>query len=362
VPFTVTRLALHDFRNYEDLSLTPGSSLTILLGPNGVGKTNVIEAIELLTEGESFRRPAWSDTVRWGAASAELVLEAEDGERRREVRLSVAEPGRRSYSVNGKKKRSVSEVAGTIPCVVFTPDDLRIIKDSAERRRAAVDDIGVQLSRTYGRLRNEYEQVVRQRNALLKEDRVPKDIMSSWDERLVTLGALLVTHRRGLTERIAAEAKVIHARLTDQGELDVRYVPSWERDGVDASSDDPRSALEAHLIQKASDETARRTTLVGPHRDEVSFSLGGKDARLFASQGQQRTVALAFKLAEVAVVTEVSGSRPLLLLDDVMSELDESRRATLATLVGEATQTFVTTTNLGYFTPELIERATVIEL
>lgn len=359
--FSITRLEVTDFRNYERFELNPDPGLTVLVGPNATGKTNLIEAVELVTEADSFRRPPWNEIVRWGTDRATVKLEASDGERRHDIEMTVTPNGRRSYKVGGKPRKAITEVRGTIPCVVFTPDDLRIVKDSAEKRRAVLDGIGTQLSSTYGRLKTEYERVVRQRNALLKQEAVDEDALAPWDERLVSLGARLYTHRRSLFDKVDEATRSIHAAIADDGPLGSRYIPSWERDGIPAS-DDPAAALETHLAEKRAEERGRGITLCGPHRDEIEFTLNGRNARSYASQGQQRTIALALKLAEVTVVEAVSGARPVLLLDDVMSELDETRRHTLTSLVGEKTQTIMTTTDLSHFSAELIERARVVKL
>lgn len=352
---------MKDFRNYEAFDFEPAEGLTILVGPNAVGKTNLIEAVQLLTETTSFRNPTWAEVVKWGAEAARLSLHAEDDERRHDVILSVTAAGRRSYSLNGKTKRASAGVAGLIPCVLFTPEDLRIVKDSAEKRRAALDSIGTQLSGTYGRLKSEYDRVVRQRNVLLKQETVDDDLLAPWDERLISLGAKLTQHRMSLFDRLKHKAAATYAELADEC-MESAYLPSWARDGLGDPEESASEALEKHLLAKRREERARGVTLTGPHRDEVVFSLGGKNARAFASQGQQRTIALALKLAEVAVVQEVSGARPLLLLDDVMSELDEKRRHALTALVGESAQTIITTTNLDYFESGMLDSATVVRL
>jgi len=361
VSFTIQQLSVRDFRGYKDYVLPLDPNLTILVGQNAIGKTNLIEAIQLLTEGESFRRPSWAETVRWGSEKAILGLHAEDGSRRYDAELLITKAGRRTYKINNKSKRSSAGVAGTIPCVLFTPEDLRIVKDSAERRRAALDGIGVQLSPTYGRLKIDYDRVVRQRNALLKQEGVDETDLAPWDERLVVLGAKLTRHRRRLFTRIQAEASSVYAKLAAES-LSARYVPSWDKDGLALSDETEEGALWIHMNQKKREEMVRGTTLVGPHRDDISFELDGKNARAFASQGQQRTISLTWKLSEVAVIRDVSGLRPILLLDDVMSELDESRRHALTRLVGESAQTVMTTTNLDYFDPELIANAQVVKL
>jgi DNA replication and repair protein RecF len=363
VSFTVESIRAHRFRSYTELVLELNEGLTILAGPNAAGKTNIIEALQLLTSGESFRNPQWIDLVHKGSSSASLHLSAREGERLHEVDLEVGESGRRTYKINGKMKRAAGDLAGTIPCVVFTPEDLRIVKDSPARRRDELDGLGRQLSGTYARLKFEYDRVVRQRNTLLRQGDAADDDLSPWDERLVSLGARLHSHRRALFEKVLEAAAKRYSEFADDGPLEGRYIPSWNRDRpAEDEILDPAAAIEESLRRGRSAERARGVTLVGPHRDDITFILQGHDARIFASQGQQRSIALALKAGEVAVVESVSGARPLLLLDDVMSELDESRRTALAGVVGEMTQTIITTTNLGYFTPEFVDHSKVVLL
>lgn len=362
VGLKVTRVHVREFRNYQEFVLEPDPSLTVLVGPNAVGKTNLMEAIQLLTEASSFRNPAWGDTVRQGQPVAHLSLDAEGEGRRLQTGLEITAAGRRTYRVNGKVRRAVSQVAGVLPCVMFTPDDLRLLKDSADRRRGALDSLGSQLSPTYARLKVDYDRVLRQRNAALKATDTGAPDMDSWTEQLVGLGARLTDSRRRLFGKVEKALERIYPELTAGQPIACRYVPSWERDGVDGGTADSAEALGRHLAARKEAEAARRQTLSGPHRDEMVFEIEGRDARTFASQGQQRTIALAWKLAEVEVVSEVAAQRPVLLLDDVMSELDEQRRHALAAFAGDAAQTFMTTTNLGYFEPELLGRAKVVSL
>ncbi len=358
----VTRLALQGFRSYESLVLEPDEHLTILVGPNAAGKTNIIEAIQLVTAGDSFRRPQWSDLVRWGAEEGAVLLRAEGDGRVLETAMTVSSAGRRVYRVNGKVRRRMAEIAGIIPCVVFTPDDLRLVKDSADRRRAAIDGVGDQLSPAYMGVRLDYERIVRQRNALLKETHADEDVLAALTGRLVSEGVAFMGHRRRLFDRIAEKMSEIYETLSEGEKLSAMYVPSWARSSQKPEEGSARELMEEQLAARASEEQARGLTLVGPHRDEVVFTVDGHDARTYASQGQTRTIALAWKLAEVAVITEISGQAPVLLLDDVMSELDQARRHALAAFVGEAAQTFVTTTNLGYFEEDLVARAKVVRV
>jgi len=362
VGLSITQVAVSNFRSYESFLLKPDRSLTVLAGPNAAGKTNLIEAIQLLTAADSFRKPGWGETIKTGAPEAVLSLEAKGDNRKLEIGLTISSSGRRSYMVNGKSRRSVNQVAGVLPCVVFTPDDLRMVKDAAERRRSALDSLGSQLSPTYARLKSEYEKTLRHRNALLREGVTDTENLAPWSERLAVVGGSLVNHRMRLFDRMSRAMGLIYPRLTDDGLLEATYVPSWERDGFEADGISPEDAIRGHMEGKLTAELSRRSSVSGPHRDEIVFRINGSDARVYASQGQQRTIALAWKLAEVEVISDIAAQPPILLLDDVMSELDERRRHALTALVGSVTQTVMTTTNLGYFEEGLLERAKVVAL
>ena len=358
----ITRIELTDFRNYASFVLEPDQRLTVLVGPNAVGKTNVMEAIELVTEADSFRKPGWSDLIRDGRERAVVTLHAEGQDGRHTDVSLVVENNRRAYRVNGSPRRTVADVAGTVPAVVFTPDDLRMVKDSADKRRVAIDSLGTQISKAYGTVKAEYDRIVRQRNALLKERETRAFELDPWTERLIDVGAALTAHRIRLFERLAPHVADVYAALSAGEELGIDYVPSWGGEQANGAAEEIAAAMERSLAEREPEERARRTTLVGPHRDDIRFTAGGREARAFASQGQQRTIALAWKLAEIQAVEDITQTTPVLLLDDVMSELDESRRHALASFVGGRAQTFVTTTNLGYFDPGLIENATVVML
>jgi DNA replication and repair protein RecF len=358
----ITRLDLTDFRNYDRMTIEPSPGLTIVVGPNAVGKTNIIEAVQLVTAARSFRRPDPCELVRWGTTEARVSMRAEDSPRLLEIQLDVDDQGHRTYLVNGQPRRRHSEVAGLLPSVVFTPDDLGLVKGPAERRRASIDDLGEQLSATYGALRRDYGRAVRQRNALLR-DGTGGEPATVWDEQVATLGARFVIHRTGLLERLMAQASLRYAEMSAGETLGYEYK---DRCGLEECGsrdvDDVAACIREQMTRRRSDERRRMVTLAGPHRDDIVIEIDGKDARVFASQGQQRTVALAWKLAEVAVVEEVLRRKPVLLLDDVMSELDAERRAALSEVVSSEIQTIMTTTNTGYFTDEMLDRSLVVPI
>jgi DNA replication and repair protein RecF len=361
----ISRLELRDFRSYHEWTIEPDSALTVFAGPNAVGKTNIIEAIQVIATGSSFRGPRWEDVVRWGEERATISMVADGEGSHAEVDLTIDASGTRAWRVGGVNRRRAAEATRIVPVVTFTPDDLALVKGPAEQRRSTLDALGEQLSATYGALRRDYTKVIRQRNALLR-DEGPQAALEPWDTQLVALGARLHVHRRRLARRILDAVAPIYVHLAGGESLDVRMCDGCGikqgdlNDEVETSG--VEAAIQAELDRRRSDERARKVSLVGPHRDDVTFLINGRDARSYASQGQQRTISLAWKWAEVVVVTAVLSRTPVLLLDDVMSELDEARRGALTDLVQREVQTFVTTTTTGYFDPTLLRRAQVVTL
>jgi DNA replication and repair protein RecF len=361
----IDHLQLEDFRNYGHKELDPHGAITILVGPNAAGKTNLVEAIQTVTTTESFRRPRWDELVRWGRPGAEVRLAASGASSAAELRLTVDASGKREFFVNGSRKRRTSDVTGIVPCIVFTPDDLLMVKGSADRRRSALDAAAGQIWPTFRSARREYAKVLRQRNALMKEEGAGEQA-AAWDERLVELGSKVTAYRCRLLASLEPELSDAHERLAGGQSLELEYA---DRTGLDPGAwrEAPgatavEEAFRAELSRRRPDEAARRVSLVGPHRDDVVFLIEGRDARAFGSQGQQRTVALAWKMSEIAVVRGTTGRSPVLLLDDVMSELDEARRRSLLDTVVSDIQTIITTTNIGYFDEPTLAAAEVVRL
>jgi DNA replication and repair protein RecF len=364
-------LQLSQFRNHPYFSLPKPGRLIIIVGRNASGKTNIIEALQLLSMLESFRNPPWNNVVTKGEAQTTIEAVFLQNDRVLEIRMDV-EKGRRSYSLNGKKKNR-AELAGLIPAVIFIPDDLALVKDSPEVRRKLIDDIGQQLSPTYLNILNDYQKIVRQRTAVLKEQKENgfcSLILESWDESLLNLGALLFTHRIKLYKRLVDKAAELYQQFSKSEVLTSNYIPSFSRLGIFYNTeelvclkkDEVRDLLKRTLELVRDEEWGRLKTLVGPHRDEIVFFIDSCDVRQFGSQGQQRSVALTLKLAQVALVEEISGNQPLLLLDDVMSELDEVRRSALIQAIDGQIQTIITTTDLSCFNDALLENAQIIRL
>ena len=364
----VRSLRFHQFRSYPDIQLDDIGRLVVFTGPNAAGKTNLVEGIQLLTALDSFRSPKTEQLITWGEDQAFLSLVLEDGERHLDIGLALDSRGRH-YRLNGKQ-RPRQDLQGILPAVMFSPDDLQLVKGAPELRRSAMDALGVQVSRNYLSVKRDYEKLLRQKNRLLKEEVAPT-YLASVNEVLVKIGGQLLRYRlrilRGLRELLPER----HAAITGADDVvSIEYYPSFNDDPMSEESiqslENNREAVEEALYraiqQRSEEESARKMSLVGPHRDKPVFTLNGRPALDFASQGQQRSVAIAYKLAELQLIEQITHSKPILLLDDVMSELDSTRRDTLSRYVNETAQTFITTTNLDYFTPEFLTDAQVVTL
>ena len=246
-----------------------------------------------------------------------------------------------------------------------------MVKRSARVRRAALDTFGMQLNEQYAKLVGTYERIVEQRNSLLKERWCTREVLGAWNDSLVQAGSSLLVHRISLLDRLRVHLVDAYEAIAPGEHLEVTYSSTvgaiaGEQDGCPLTRDEllvrARDLFCAALDERADEELARGVTLVGPHRDEIAFSIDGRDARSFASQGQQRSLVLAWKVAEVEVTRDILGRPPLLLLDDVMSELDADRRASFLRFIQDGIQTVITTTNLGYFSDDVLQRAKVVKI
>lgn len=362
----IKSIAFRNFRNYKTFDLTDLGPLTILVGPNAVGKTNVIEGIQLLTALTSFRHPTIHQIIHDHESYARLDIGVKGGARDLELSLNV-EQGKKYYMLNGKSKHT-TDLKGLVPSVTFTPDDLHLVKGSSSVKRDALDILGSQLSANHYVIKRDYEKVVRYKNRLLR-DEASDDLIESINETLITCGAQLSWYRSALFEKMIPMIRSYYTEITGGHEtMDACYIPSWEHHDPTQvvtytyTRDEAREATTTALDDYRDEERARRRSLIGPHHDHVEFFIEGKNVALYGSQGQQRSIVLAFKLAEVSVIQNILHQKPILLLDDVMSELDVTRRDSLMSFIEGDIQTFITTTNLSYFNDDILARARVVNL
>lgn len=363
---TITHISFLNFRSYETFDLAAVGPLTVLVGPNAAGKTNIIEGIQLLTAQTSFRNPSVGQLIHSDSLFGRLEADVSDGNRQLNLQVQLTEKNKK-YLVNGKPKRT-ADMKGIIPSVTFTPDDLEIVKGPMSIRREALDALGSQLSANHYLIHRDYERVLRHKNRLLK-DEASSILLQSINETLVTCGAQLSCYRSALFEKLAQSMSDYYFEITGGREkLEACYIPSWmpfDSTKIMTYSfgrDVARELLTKALNANITDERARHRALFGPHADKIEFFIDGKNASIFGSQGQQRSIVLAFKLAEATLIQTILHQKPILLLDDVMSELDARRRRALITFIAGDIQTFITTTNLTYFDADLLSTARIVEL
>jgi DNA replication and repair protein RecF len=344
----LTHLALSNVRNYAQLDLEPSPGLNVFVGANAQGKSNLLEAIAMLGTGKSFRTNRDADIVREGLELA--VVRGEADVRAGSINLAcVVTKGvrgtRKTYTVNGRDVRYASFL-GKIRVVTFVPSDLQLATGAPTLRRAFLNVALAQDNPQYYRDFARYRKALQQKNAILRDSAsLDPELLAIYEQTLIESGTQLMLARNHFMTAIAQEARVAHARFTGGIErFDVTYEPNvpFEAPTADAVA----AALTARFRGVADAERARRSAIAGPHRDDLRFTLDGHSLEAFGSQGQQRTAVLALKVAEYAVMRERASESPLLLLDDVLSELDEDRAAAFLAGVGDYEQAFVTATHL----------------
>jgi DNA replication and repair protein RecF len=367
----LTHLTLHNFRNYVrlDLDLLPG--VVLLQGDNAQGKTNLLEAIYYMATSRSPHGGADRELVNWLAVEQEplpyarLVGQVVRGEREITVEITLTQQVnsetryRKQIRLNGVAKRAM-DLLGQLNVVLFLPEDIAVVTGPPSHRRRYLDAMLCQIDPPYCRALSRYNQIVTQRNALLRDLRDrggDPGQLAFWDERLVEHGACLVSRRWKTLLALDQLAHALHSQITDGKEqLHLRYVPSVEMDGP-AGTGAVLEAFQTQIRGLRQREIASGMTLVGPHRDEVRFFVTSVDVGVYGSRGQQRTTALALKLAEVDLMHTETGEHPVLLLDDVLSELDEHRRHFLVRALEDGVeQTIITTSDLHAVPKDLLER------
>lgn len=323
----VHKLELVDFRSYERLDLALTDGLTAIIGPNGVGKTNVVEALGLLATLKSFRGAPTESLIRRGANTAVVRAVGERDGRSVSIDLELGR-GRTRAQVNQQRLQRGRDLLGALRVTVFAPDDLALVKEGPALRRDFLDDLIVSLDPSADRVLRDIDKIVKQRNALLRQangrlDESAEATLDVWDLKLAAAGEHLTIRRENTLGSLMPGVATAYDELAGEAsDVTAFYERSWE-------TDDLAAGLEVARMH----DVRRAITSVGPHRDDISFSINGFDSRVEASQGEQRTLALALRLAGHRLVSEQLGEPPLLLLDDVLSELDPERaRVLLATL------------------------------
>lgn len=364
---------LRSFRNYLDQQVVFNAQKTILVGNNAQGKSNLLEAIELLATLHSHRTNRDRDLITENATIGQIqaTLKRDYGEI--DLALTLRTQARRTVSLYGEPVRRQIDFLGTLNAVQFSSLDLELVRGAPECRRNWVDSLLIQLEPIYAHILQQYNKVLRQRNALLKEIRNLDSNASShnkaayssqlalWDTQLAEHGSRVTRRRARVLDRLAPLARSWHSQISSaKEELETHYIPNVNSDG-----DRPEQVQKAFLDkiqQRRIPEQQLGTTVVGPHRDEIEFTINNTPAKAYGSQGQQRTLVLALKLAELKLIEEVVGEPPLLLLDDVLAELDPNRQNHLLKAVADRFQTIITTTHLGSFDAQWIQDSQILSV
>lgn len=398
----LSRLHLEHFRNYRELDLCFSAPVTLVQGRNGQGKTNLLEAVYYLatsksrharTEREAVDRAAAEEPIPYARIRGEVVRR--EASTTLEILFTLRGDGlnyTKQIRVNGAPRRSM-DLIGHLRAVLFLPEDLTLVSGSPSERRRYIDVALCQIDRGYCQTLSRYQKVVTQRNSLLKQlqEREQADShsaaaqLSFWDDQLVELGTQVLARRHTYLQELAPIARRVQAELSQQQEsLELLYLPSFntglysehdyqslregeevETDGIaglEVGAETIGQRFRERLEIRRGVELKAGSSLYGPHRDELVFLVNGWNLRTYGSRGQQRTGALALKLAELQAMAEATGEKPILLLDDVMSELDAQRRAALLEALADVRQGIVTTTNWGQFSRDFQQNAQLLQI
>jgi len=359
----VSRIELTDLRSYAALDVRFGTGPQILWGANAAGKTNLLEALVLLARGRSHRTAKDLELVAWERpfARAAGTVEVDGRIAHLEVVIQRDRPGgaRKRIRLDGVPRRPAA-LGGILRVVVFAPEDMLLVSGTPVLRRVEIDTLAAQLWPAYAVALATYGRAVQQRNGLLRaiaEGSAARDELAFWDRVLVEEGGEIVRFRLALLDRLAGPLAGAHHEIApSEGRLTLRYETNSPFDPVRHAT--PADALRHRLGEVIEKEIWNGATLIGPHRDDVTFELDGRPLETFASRGQQRTAILALKLSQLELLAEVDTRPPLLLLDDVFSELDEARRGHLVRRVTELPQAFVTTASVEEIDQDLLAAAT----
>ena len=367
-------LHLSAFRNYLEQAWEFDHQKTILLGNNAQGKSNILEAVELLATLKSHRTNRDRDLILEGATTGQILATVEHKYGTSDLAITLRSPGRRTLTLNHENLRRHLEFLGSLNAVQFSSLDLDLVRGSPDARRNWLDTLLVQLEPIYAHILHQYYQVLRQRNALLKELRKTASDQGTsanlsaqisqlhlWDQQLAKTGSRVTRRRARVIERLTPLAQTWHKSISGGQEiLNIDYLPN-----VSCDEDKPLQVQQAFLDkieQRRLAEQQLGTSVVGPHRDDVQFTINGTPAKSYGSQGQQRTLVLALKLAELKLIEEVIGEPPLLLLDDVLAELDPNRQNQLLEVIQGRFQTIITTTYLHSFDAQWLQSSQILKV
>ncbi len=367
----IRTLKLLYFRNYLSLNIEVHPSLNVLVGDNANGKTNIIESIFCLALGKSYRTKSDTECIMFGETAAAMSCVLEKNDKNLDIMLGINSKGK-SAKIGGLKKTKLTDFVGELNVVLFSPEDLQIIKGSPSLRREFINREFYQFSRIYHRTYLLYQHLLKQRNSYLKDMRKhPRDEISlAYLETITTQlvrAAMYITSERVLfIKNLSQLAYKNMLNISNKKEkLEIKYKSSI-LDMLSIKSVTDKSYNEENIVKKIMDKSfddiMRGSTKVGPHHDDLEFFINGLDAKIYASQGQQRSIVLSLKLSEIDYLKSKTGTYPVLLLDDVLSELDKNRQLKLLDAINENVQTFITTPSITDIKEDLLKKAKVFKI
>ncbi|MCK9217670.1 MAG: DNA replication/repair protein RecF [Firmicutes bacterium] len=339
---------LKNFRNYEELSIKLNPGINIIFGENAQGKTNILESIYLLSMGKSYRTQKYNEMIKWDKEKCKVYIEYNKKDIEGNIEFFIAKNKKKQIKINGVNVEKVSDILGRINTVMFSPEHIKIIKEGPVERRRFIDAILSQVKPSYYYNLIQYLKVLGQRNVLLSDEKRKNELgktLDIWDNQLIEYGSKVIKERYIFINNISKTASSINDKLSGGKEnLVLKYKPSVNIH--DYSSDNIKKSYESIITKGRAKDIKRGITNWGPHRDELIFSIGEKELRNFGSQGQQRSALLSLKLAETIFIKDETGTTPVLLLDDVFSELDNARRGYLLEYIKDI-QVILTCTDLN---------------
>lgn len=336
----VSELTVADYRNYSMQTVRFDENTNFIVGRNAQGKTNLLESVYLCSVGRSARTPRDKELINHDKDRAYIKLTVKKAYGEDKVEIALSKDAGKRIAVNGMPISRIGELMGVVSTVFFSPDEMRIVKEAPSDRRRFMDIALCQMSRTYFYLLSRYNKILLQRNKLLKSGFVTDDALDVWDMQLVDAGSKIIKTRRGFIDTLSTVTGECHSYLTCGEECLVLGYESLDGETIE----DIKHTFETRLKADRERDRLRGYTHAGPHKDDIAFKIGDEDIRSFGSQGQQRTASLALKLAEVEIVGR-RGEFPILLLDDVLSELDIGRQKRLMDKIKDC-QTIITCTHI----------------
>ncbi len=341
----IKEIELKDFRNYKELRTSFHPKVNIFLGKNAQGKTNLLESIYLNSMARSFKTAKDKEMINFGEKFCRVKTLSEGYGDELETEIVISENGKKIIKIDGVKASKTSQLLERIYIIVFSPEDLKIVKDEPEKRRRFIDRELCQIKPGYYSNLSNYKKVLKQRNFYLKENEIDDAVLDVWDNELANYGSRIIESREEFIEKISGISRKIHETISGGIEkLKIKYEANIELKG-DKREKKEREFYEI-LRENREEDKKNRNTWRGPHKDDLKIESDGIDLRKFGSQGQQRTAALSLKLSEIKLIEEETGEKPILLLDDVLSELDNERQKYLITSLGE-NQMFITTADIS---------------